>query len=170
MTHVVLTSAIVLMVLGSPLSAQLLRGQSQTVDSAFDYDAFMRLPSDQRRERLAAMRATDRALIVRTHATRWLAANRARLSPTEIAIFDELIAFIRPELYAPRPNPAIDEEERALRTRMRCRVNPDDVRAAFMVIGASPEVSVSAPRWTFLDRASCWLEWATEEVAPYLRD
>jgi len=170
MVRVALTLGVVLLAQPLPSSADAVRGTSQAAPTAVSHEDFVRLSPDERRERFAGMRPEDRALLVRTHAQRWLTANRARLTSSELAVFEEMVAFIRPELYVPGPNPTLDEEERALRARMRCRVNPEDVRVAFKVVDPSPNAAALTPTWTFLDRAACWLEWAAEGIAPYVRD
>lgn len=138
--------------------------QPATAQASF-YDDFMKLDLDQRRERFVSLNAEHRSLVVRTHAERWLVANRARLTADEVGLFEELIAFVTPERYQ-RTQSAPDREEQALREKLRCRVNPDDVMSAFGVLRQAPE---SRPeRWTYLDRARCWVLVVAEEFAAFV--
>ena len=41
----------------------------------------------------------NRALLIKTHIERWLTANRPRITPEQIAVVEEIIPFITPELY-----------------------------------------------------------------------
>lgn len=76
---------------------------TQIAATANDYDGFMTLSLDQRRARFDALSAEAKAGIIRTHAERWLESNRGRLTASEAAVFDEIVAFITPEIYRQLP-------------------------------------------------------------------
>lgn len=127
------------------------------------YDEFISLTVDQRRERFRQMSPENKALVIRTHGERWLNDNRGRLTATERAIFREVIDFVTPELYRTPMAPEVDRKERALRAKLRCRVDDNDVMRAFNVFRAPGDPPV-APKWTYLSRAKCWFEWLVETV------
>lgn len=138
--------------------------QSATTQESV-YADFMRLDLDQRRERFVSLSPEHRSLVVRTHAERWLDGNRARLTADEVGLFEELIGFITPERYQ-RPRDAPDRGEQALLKKVTCRLNPDDVMSAFGVLRQPP---VSQPeRWTYLDRARCWVRVVAEELVGFV--
>lgn len=132
------------------------------------YDDFARLPADRKRERFFALTPEGRAMIYRTHAERWLASNRARLSGSEIAVFEEIVAFITPELYGRTLDRGLEERERALQARMRCRVSDEDVMAMMDVFEDTPVASPPRRTWTYLSQAKCWVEWAAESLVAYV--
>ncbi len=141
--------------------------RTQASGSSFiSYDDFMKLSPDARRPRFASLNPENKSLIVRTNAERWLARNRARLTKTEIAVFQEMIKAVTPDRYAKRHQAGIDKAEQALRDTMRCRVSPADVREAFNVFDTA--TSSVRPRWTYLDQAKCWVEWIAEDLVDYV--
>lgn len=136
--------------------------------SVVTYDDFMKISADQRRGRFDALSAENKSLILRTHAERWLARNRARLTASEVGVFQEMINFITPERYARRTETAMDREEQALRAKMRCRVSTEDVLEALNVSGTPSQTKVAKPTWTYLAQARCWLEWLAEDFVEYI--
>ena len=137
-----------------------------TGSSVISYDDFMKISPDARRPRFASLNPENKALIVRTHAERWLAASRQRLSKSELAEFQEMITFVTPDRYAKRAEAGIDKTEQALREKIRCRVNTADVREAFNVFGAAKPSA--EPSWTYLDQAKCWVQWIAEDLIEYV--
>ncbi len=131
------------------------------------YARFMELSVEQRRSGFAELSPEHRALIVRTHAERWLAQNRERLSASEIGLFEELIAFVTPERYGAGSRTAPNKGEQAMLAKIICRANPNDVETAFGVLRVPPS-STQPERWTYLDRARCWIRVAAEELADYV--
>src|SRR5687767_5296767 len=75
------------------------------------YDEIFRKPSAERLRVFREMTPGGRALLVRTHAERWLAANRARLSARQIVAVEEVIAAIEPKWYEPERDEAAFEKE-----------------------------------------------------------
>lgn len=61
----------------------------------------MPYPRQERIRIFNEVSAENRALLIKTHIERWLAANRSRLMPEQIAVIEEIIPFIRPEWYQP---------------------------------------------------------------------
>lgn len=140
----------------------------QAVAPWTDYDDFMKLSAHERHARFVAIGAENKATIVRTHVERWLRSNRGRLTASEAEVFEEMIAFITPDLYRERRDDTLDKREEAMTGKMRCRVNPEDVREAtnlFREASASPPPK---PTWSYLRQAKCWFEWILEGVVDYV--
>ena len=135
--------------------------------NAITYDEFMRLPVQQRHEQFSRFAADSKASMVRTHAERWVAANKTRLSSSELGVLQEAIAFITPRIFEAPMDPQVLKRESDLRSSMRCRVNTEDVAAAFSVFSASP-ISQEKSRWSYLDQAKCWFGWFAESVVDYI--
>jgi hypothetical protein len=146
------------------------RGQQPTTTkpaNAITYDEFMRLPVQQRQEQFSRMGADSKALMVRTHAERWVAANRTQLGSSELGALQEAIAFITPRIYEAPMDPQALKRESDVKASMRCRVNTDDAMAAFSVFNASP-VPQGRSRWSYLSQAKCWIGWFAESVVDYI--
>ncbi len=131
------------------------------------YDEFMRLSVRQRQEQFSRLGADSKALMVRTHAERWVAANETRLSSSELGALEEAIGFITPRLYEAPMDPQVLKRASDVKTSMRCRVNTEDVVAAFSVFNASP-TSQEKSRWSYLSQAKCWIGWFAESVVDYI--
>jgi hypothetical protein len=63
------------------------------------YEAFCKLDQETRRRTFNEATAENRADLVRTHIERWQEANRDRLTPQQLALLKELLAFITPDAY-----------------------------------------------------------------------
>lgn len=139
----------------------------QVAASSSDYDAFMKLSSQNRRARFNAMSAEARATIVRTHVRRWMDRNAGRLSAGELAAFEEIVAFLTPELSG-HATSAPNKREDAVAARIRCRVAPEDVRHATNVFGEPAESPGRTMKWTSLTQAQCWVDRMIEAAVDYL--
>jgi hypothetical protein len=64
-----------------------------------NYDQFFLTPVIERREIFTEISAENRAFLVKTHAERWLALNRSRLTQEQISVVEELIQSISTEWY-----------------------------------------------------------------------
>ena len=133
-----------------------------------DYDDFMKLSVHQRHARFDTISAENKAMIVRTHSERWLRNNRGRLSASEVEVFEEIIAFISPDLYRKRRDDALDKREGALRAKMKCRVNPTDIREATNLFRETSESPPPKLTWSYLSQAKCRFEWILEGVVDYV--
>ena len=164
--RVIVTVIVVVTVVG--VQAHPRPGAQRATPSVVTYDEFMKISVEQRHARFGALSAENKALIVRTHAERWLASNRARLTASEVGVFQEMISFVTPERYAKPAGAAMGKEEQALRAKMRCRVSPDEVVQAFNVFGTRLPTGAAKPTWTYLSQAKCWLEWIAEDLVDYI--
>lgn len=144
------------------------RARLQAVAPGIGYDEFMRLSPDQRRARFDVIGAENRAIIVQTHARRWLHDNRGRLTAEEVTVFEEIIAYLEPGLHRGRPDEASKKRDEALMERMRCRVGPEDVKRATDVFGNAGESPHLKMKWNYLSKGKCWIEWLIEGVADYV--
>jgi hypothetical protein len=138
-----------------------------TAVATINYDEFMRLDFNARRERFSHLSHESRAMIVRTHAERWLAENRDRLSRSEIAVFQEAIAFVTPDMSEKPLDPQEMKKYEDLKAVLRCRVDPRDVMAAFRVL-RPPDGTATEGRWTYLKQARCWIYWFVDGMLDYV--
>jgi carbamoylphosphate synthase small subunit len=67
-----------------------------------NYEQFFLTPVKERRNIFTEITAENRAFLIKTHAERWLAANRSRLTDEQVSVVEELIQSISPEWYKPR--------------------------------------------------------------------
>jgi hypothetical protein len=115
-----------LLALTAPAVAQ------ETEQPPADYDRFIALEPGARREAFHQLPPADKAGIKRTHAERWLAANRPSLSPKGIAAMERAIAFVTPDLYQNQdPTAEQREEERAIGRGLACSIGPERASEAF---------------------------------------
>lgn len=71
--------------------------------SDINYDQFFSKSFKERWEIFSKISADNRASLVKTHAKRWLAANRSRLNQEQISLAEELIQSITPGWYEVGP-------------------------------------------------------------------
>lgn len=95
-----------------------------------DYDAFRKLAWSERLEIFGALSAEEKAAFVRVVISRWLEAHRAELSAQQIAILEENVAFIRPELYVDATPPELLSEARQLEARTAELLSREQMRQA----------------------------------------
>ncbi len=140
----------------------------QVPATSHHYDEFIKLSADERHARFVAMKPEHKAAMVRTHIERWLRTNRGRLTPSEVRVFEEMIAFVTPDLYRERRDDTLDRREEALGAKMRCRVDPEDVLEATNLLRGGSQSPPSKRRWTYLTQAKCWFNWVLEGVVDYV--
>ena len=85
------------------------------------------------------------------HAQRWLDANRGRLSPRQIALVEETIAFLSSADSRPPQSPDVIRYADDLQHRLTCQLGRSNVMAAFTFL--------DPPKWNLVDAADEWLEW-----------
>jgi len=95
------------------------------------YEEFMKLSSSSRRARFSGANPETKAIIMRTHAERWLAANRGRLTTGQVSLVEQLIALVTPAWYRNPVDPEAKRKFDALEAQLRCRVRRSDLMAAF---------------------------------------
>jgi hypothetical protein len=124
----------------------------QVSEAPVSYESFMLLGAQVRRERFGAMSPEDKSLIMGTHARIWLESNRARLSTSQVALVQDAIEFLSPELYRNPTDPRFDKRAREIEKRFRCALPRSDVLELFGAV-RSP-----VPRASWLDDIWVWLE------------
>ena len=93
------------------------------------YDEFFALTDrdDDRIRVFNEITAENRATLVRTHLERWLNRNRGRLSAEQVAMMEENIRFVGPELYGLPKKPEVQAKVLDLAERTRKLFSPSDV-------------------------------------------
>lgn len=125
--------------------------------SAPSYDAFIGLPEAQRAEAFNVQTPAGKACLKRTHASRWLAENRASLSARQIQVVEKAIEFVTPEIYQRPDDPEIRAREAALKNELACELGRERTARAFTFAsanGQSPSKGLIAT----------WLEWFSDCV------
>jgi hypothetical protein len=64
-----------------------------------DYDRFRTKPWAERVTLFNAISAEEKAELVRTHISRWVAAHRQDLTPAQLEVADEWMTFVKPDSY-----------------------------------------------------------------------
>lgn len=96
--------------------------------STISYDEFMPQPLSERLNIFNEISAENRALLVKTHVERWLAANQIRLTPEQVAIVKDVIRFIVPEQYQEgRDFEKVHREAEALRAKAEVVFTPEEM-------------------------------------------
>ena len=119
------------------------------------YDQFMKIESTERRATFPRLTAENKAELKRTHAQRWLAANRRDLSQRQIAAVDEAIAFVTPKLYSGAGDGDTLELERAIKNKLVCALGREKAAEAFALYSDRDPTSQKLPDGA-VDR---WLTW-----------
>ena len=100
------------------------------------YDEFFALADrDDRIRVFNEITAENRATLVRTHLERWLSRNRGRLSAEQVAMMEENIRFVGPELYSLPKKPEVQAKALDLAERTRKLFGPMDVAQALTIQG-----------------------------------
>jgi hypothetical protein len=69
------------------------------MQSTINYKQFKDLQHRERIKIFNEISAENRALLMKTQVENWLAENRSRLNQDQIAVVEEIISFVKPELY-----------------------------------------------------------------------
>jgi hypothetical protein len=168
MSRTVLAAALTLVTATVVIARDLTQGGVPSGTVSGTYQDFMKLPADERPALFAAITPESKAVIMRTHIERWIHSNKERLTTSEIAVFEEIAAWVTPQIYRKGTERALDQREQALRARMRCGVSPEDVRAATNLYAPASIPLSEKATWSYLDQAKCWIEWFLEGVIDYV--
>jgi hypothetical protein len=162
-----LVAAVIVVAVSRPAATEAPQVSPQVTASWSDYDDFMKLSAQQRRMRFSAISTENREIIIQTHVRRWFEDNRGRLSDNEVAVFEEIVAFISSDHFR-KPDGTFDKRSDTLLKKMRCRVAPEDVRAATNVFAEASESPGQTLKWSYLRQAKCWIEWTLEGLVDYV--
>ena len=124
----------------SSVSAQAptVSAQAPTVD----YDTLMQQQDKAAiRRQFAQLSPENKALIVRTQIERWITANRARLSPAQLQVMQEMAAVVSPDLYSPNRTEGTLARVQELEKRAISLLGKEDVGRA-----ATLEMAVYIPK------------------------
>lgn len=93
------------------------------------YDGFFLCSDEERRKIFNEISADNRALLIKTHAERWLAANRSRLTDEQVSVVEELIQAISPEWYKAKHDfsEMIDPKVEAVINKVEAMLSREDV-------------------------------------------
>ena len=92
------------------------------------YDQFMPQPLERRRKIFNEVSAENRALLIKTHVERWLAAHRTKLTSGQVAILEEIGGRISPEWYQEgRDSEKVRREVEGLQQRVEAVLPFEDV-------------------------------------------
>ena len=107
-----------------------------------DYDTLMQQQDKAAiRRQFAQLSPENKALIVRTQIERWISANRARLSPAQLQVMQEMAAVVSPDLYSPNRTEATLARVQELEKRAISLLGKEDVGRA-----ATLEMAVYIPK------------------------
>ena len=107
-----------------------------------DYDTLMQQQDKAAiRRQFAQLSPENKALIVRTQIERWITANRARLSPAQLQVMQEMAAVVSPGLYSPNRTEATLARVQELEKRAISLLGKEDVGRA-----ATLEMAVYIPK------------------------
>ena len=107
-----------------------------------DYDTLMQQQDRAAiRRQFAQLSPENKALIVRTQIERWISANRARLSPAQLQVMQEMAAVVSPDLYSPNRTEATLARVQGLEKRAISLLGKEDVGRA-----ATLEMAVYIPK------------------------
>lgn len=104
--------------------------------SPAEYEAYRRLSRDERRGAFGSMSASERAELIKAQIRAWMETNRSWLSPEQVAVLEENIAFLRPELYQHPVSAELDGGKRELLRRTAAVLDLDQMAQALMIHGA----------------------------------
>ena len=124
-------------------------------DRSVSYADFMRLDAQERLNAFRTLSAENKAILKRTHAERWLRANRANLNSRQIELVQRAIAFITPQLYQDPPAPDSRKKNDDLKTELTCSLGRQRVTAAFTFL-------VENGTQTWVETIDEWLTWFSE--------
>jgi hypothetical protein len=90
---------------------------AQVAPAAIDYDTFMQQDVQGRLRVFNQVTPENRAELVRTQIIRWVEGNRARLTPEQLKVMDENLAYVTPDRYRQPMN----QEQKAQAKEMEAR-------------------------------------------------
>jgi hypothetical protein len=98
-----------------------------------DYDTFMQQDVQRRIRTFNQITPENRAELVRTQITRWVDQNRARLTPEQLKMMEENLAFVTAARYQQPPNDEDKTRANDLQARTVALFSRDDIRQAMTI-------------------------------------
>jgi hypothetical protein len=96
-------------------------------DREITYDECYSKPFNERKQIFGSVTTDNRALLIKTHAERWLGANRLKLTPEQVELVEELISSISPKWYETGRG-ELEPEVEVLVKRIEAALSREDVR------------------------------------------
>lgn len=146
-----IVKASVVAVIGLLVVAPSTADQSSTVLTPSAYEAFIALEPPERQERFRTFEPESKAFIFRTHADRYLRANRARLSPAKIAFLEDHIAYMTPAVYRTPVDPETLRRGEEHLERLECTLGYREIEAVDPLGKSKGRVSLREDFWTWWD-------------------
>ena len=122
--------------------AALAFSSSVAAQAPVDYDTLMQQQDRVAiRRQFAQLSPENKAVIMRTQVERWIDANRARLSPAQLQVMQEMAAVVSPDLYSPNRTEVMLARVQELEKRAISLLGKEDVGRA-----ATLEMAVYIPK------------------------
>jgi hypothetical protein len=109
--------------------------QEQDAQAPVTYDAFMKAPFEERVRLFNEAKPETRAALIREQIQRWLAIRRAKLSPEQVQVMEENLAFVTPALYQGPPKREDRERAQALEAKTAKLFTRAELRQALTIEG-----------------------------------
>ena len=120
--------------------------------ASLPYEQFMLLSVEERLARIKLLSPEDQAALRRTHAQRWLEANRSSLTRSQLELVLEGISFVSADRYRQPVDTEARKRADELERRLTCGLGRANVTAAFTFL--------ESPRWrSWVDVVDEWLAW-----------
>lgn len=122
--------ALVLIALGAIVPAW---AQVPPAPAVVDYDTFMQQDAQGRLRVFNQITPENRAELVQTQIKRWVEKHRARLTPEQLKVMDENLAFVTPDRYREPMNDQRRAEARQLESRNAAVFTLEDIAQAMTI-------------------------------------
>lgn len=100
-----------------------------------DYDTFMKQDFEGRIRVFNQVTPENRAELVQTQIKRWIEMNRARLTPEQLKVMEENLAFVVADRYRQPKNEEQRAKAKELESRTAALFSRDDMRQALTIHG-----------------------------------
>lgn len=151
------------------IGAQQRRPESPSNQQSQTYADLMALDAEQFSHAFARLSPEDKAGFVRARAQLWLQQNRSRLSQSQIALVQEGIDFVSPELYRGPIGPQLEDRLKKLKAKFGCLLKRQDVIDAFSFTGTREPHANAPKQWTWMDGVVAGIEWISNCTSGYIR-
>jgi hypothetical protein len=122
----------VVLALTSPIVAY---AQISGVPRSITYDAFMQQSIEDRLRTFTLLTPGQRADLVKVHIERWMYVNRSWLTPEQSSALEDLLYFVRPNLYFTPPDPDTSAKVNEMVTHATALFSKAEIRQALTIYG-----------------------------------
>lgn len=109
------------------------RAQDTQASPKIDYDTFMQLDVQDRIKTFNQVTPENRAELVQTQIRRWVEKNRSRLTPDQLKIMDENLAFVTADRYRQPMNQEQMAQAKDLEARTAAVLSREDMMEALTI-------------------------------------